>query len=296
MLMRQMEYYCAVCETMNFTKAAEMCFVSQSAISQQVKALEADLGVELLHRSGRSFTLTPAGEHFFHRARSILKDADDLRYETEGIANGYATSLAVGYLNRYEGWEVQGAVAAFAARHPHIEISTRAGSHDEIYRLMESGQVDMVFNDKRRSFSQDYVNRHLLTCWEYVEVSESSELAWKTELTVSELKSRSCILISSPEQEDVERAYYRDVLNFDCEFLFTRSREEGRMMVAGNRGFMPIETRDDETRSGSIVRRIPLFGEDGHISHEYFVFWLKARTNVLVEEFADVLAAAFERG
>lgn len=294
MLMRQMEYYCAVCEAMNFTKAAEACFVSQSAISQQIKALEAELGAELLHRTGRSFALTPAGEHFFRRSSAILKEVDDLRYETEGIANDYATSLSVGYLNRYEGWEVQGAVAAFAARHPHIQISARAGSHDEIYRLMESGQVDMVFNDQRRSFSDAYVNRRLLTCWEYVEVSEASDLAWEGELTVSALKGLPCILISSPEQEDVERAYYRDVLNFDCEFLFARSREEGRMMVAGNRGFMPVETRGDEAKSGSIVRRIPLFGEDGHLSHEYFVFWPKARTSALVEEFTGMLTAVFE--
>ena len=199
----------------------------------------------------------------------------------------------MGYLNRYEGWEVQGAVAAFAARHPHIALKAVPGSHDELYHMVMTGEVDLVFNDRRRSLSDKFVNRPLMTCFEYVEVSEASDLAWKDALRVSELKGRPCILIASPEMENVERAHFRDVLNFDCPFLFARSREEGRMMVAGNRGFMPMESRADRPRSGSIVRRIPLMGEDGHMSSEYYAFWLKARSNALVEEFADMLAGAF---
>jgi len=293
MLLRQLEYYCAVCETGNFTKAAERCYVSQSAISQQIKALETELGVELLHRHGRSFSMTSAGENFFAKGREILAEMERLTYETQGIAGGYATSLSVGYLNRYEGWEVQGAVAAFAARHPNIPITAHAGSHDDIYRLIIAGKVDMVFNDKRRQFHPDYVNRYLMTCYEYVEVSESSTLASAASVTVSDLSHLPCILIAEPKTEDVERSYYRDMLNFDCDFLFARSREEGRMMVAGNRGFMPVEVREQGPRTGTIVRRIPLHGTDGHISHEYYVFWPKDRTNNLIEEFAGMLEETF---
>lgn len=92
-----------------------------------------------------------------------------------------------------------------------------------------------------------------------------------------------------------ERAYYTDVLGFSSDFLFARSREEGLMMVAGNRGFMPIEAREQTGRTGSIVRRIPLVGQDGQLKSEYYAYWPKDRENPLIREFASILADMFER-
>lgn len=61
-MIKQMKYFQAVVRLQSFTKAAEECFISQSAISQQLQALEKDLGVKLMHRERRKFTLTAAGE------------------------------------------------------------------------------------------------------------------------------------------------------------------------------------------------------------------------------------------
>lgn len=58
MLLKQMKYFVSIVENNSFTEAAEKCFVSQSAISQQIKSLEMELGVELILRGNRSFTLT----------------------------------------------------------------------------------------------------------------------------------------------------------------------------------------------------------------------------------------------
>ena len=151
MELRQIQYFCSVVRTKSFTRAAEDCLVSQSAISQQVKALESELGFELLHRHGRSFDVTPAGELFARKAQVLIDQLDDLRYEAEGVANGWATTLSIGYLNRYEGWEVQAAVTAFASRHPHIPVHATAGSHDTLYQLIMRHDVDVLFSDRRRA-------------------------------------------------------------------------------------------------------------------------------------------------
>ena len=294
MELRQIQYFCSVVRTKSFTRAAEDCLVSQSAISQQVKALESELGFELLYRHGRSFDVTPAGELFARKAQVLIDQLDDLRYEAEGVANGWATTLSIGYLNRYEGWEVQAAVTAFASRHPHIPVHATAGSHDTLYQLITRHDVDVLFSDRRRALSDTFFNQHLFDGWQYVEVSEASGVAWASELMVSELSGLPCILIASPDQEDVERTYYRDVLGFRSDFLFARSREEGRMMVAGNRGFMPIEMREQVGRTGSAIRRIPLVGQDGQFKSEYYCYWPKERTNKLIEEFASILVGMFE--
>lgn len=294
MELRQIQYFCAVVREGSFTRAADECLVSQSAISQQVKSLEAELGFELLHRHGRSFDVTPAGELFSRKALALLDQLEDLRFEAEGVANGWATTLAVGYLNRYEGWEVQAAVAAFAARHPHIPVRATAGSHDTLYRLLMSHEVDVLFSDRRRSLSDDFFNRHLFDGWQCVEVSEASGIAWAEQVSVAELEDIPCILIAAEDQEDTEREYYRDVLGFRSDFLFARSREDGHMMVAGNRGFMPLETRAQSGRTGGALRRIPLVGQGGQLKSEYYCYWIRDRTNNLVEEFAGILQGMFE--
>ncbi len=62
-MLKQIKYFLAVIDCNSFTEAAEQCFISQSAISQQISALESDLGVKLINREIRKFSLTPAGEY-----------------------------------------------------------------------------------------------------------------------------------------------------------------------------------------------------------------------------------------
>lgn len=72
MLLRQMKYFIAVVDCNSFTEAAEQMFISQSAISQQIQALEKELGVELIQRENRRFHLTAAGEYFYRHSRGLL--------------------------------------------------------------------------------------------------------------------------------------------------------------------------------------------------------------------------------
>ena len=119
-------------------------------------------------------------------------------------------------------------------------------------------------------------------------------MAWSSALHVADLQHLPCILIAAQDQEDVEAAYHHDILGFSSNFLFVRSREEGRMMVAGNRGFMPVEAREQTGRTGSIIRRIPLIGQHGQLKSEYYAYWPKDRENVLIREFAEILVGMFE--
>ena len=87
-MLRQMQYFYAVVRTGSFTEAAEECFISQSAISQQIKALESDLGVKLLVRKNRSFHLTKAGEYLYQKSGQLLEDFEQVKNETIRIGCG----------------------------------------------------------------------------------------------------------------------------------------------------------------------------------------------------------------
>lgn len=75
-MLQQIKYFQAVIRNNSFSKAAEECHISQSAISQQIKALETELGFPLLERKNRKFVLTPAGEHFYRKSLVLVADCE----------------------------------------------------------------------------------------------------------------------------------------------------------------------------------------------------------------------------
>ena len=293
MLLRQLEYFVAVTDQMSFTAAARRMHISQSAISQQIKALERELGHELIARRGRHLEITPAGETVLRAARDVLDRTERMRAELDRASGPGLHELRVGYLNRYEGWEIPSAIAAFTLRHPDVQVSAAGGSHDDLYRMALEGRADIIFNDRRRELSDEFVNIYLMTCYTVVELSEASPLAERASLTVPELADIPCILIAAPEQRDVERDYYRNVMNITSPLVFAATLEEARMMVAGNRGFLPLEARGPEGPHRGVIRRIPLMGPTGQLSREYYAFWPARRGNWAVREFARILKGLF---
>lgn len=111
MLFKQIKYFVTVIECNSFTEAAERCYISQSAVSQQIQALEKELGVQLLIRGNRRFALTPAGEYFYERCRGLLTEVDGICRETVRIAQDDESRLRIGYLRCYSGQELHQAVA-----------------------------------------------------------------------------------------------------------------------------------------------------------------------------------------
>lgn len=289
MLLRQMKYFVAVAECGSFTKAAENCYISQSAISQQVQALENELGVKLIERRNRSLALTAAGEYLLKRARILLADANEICRETVRIANGGAAELKIGYLNNYSGTELNLAMARFCGRYPEISISIVSSTHEGLYAMLKTGRIDLAISDQRRAFSDDYVNIVLAKCGLFAEISANNSLSCRDFLELSDLKSIPCILISSAEHQRAEQDYYENTLGFSGEFLFAENLEQARLLVAGSRGFLPIENAGTLPACGESVKRLPVFSGENRIMRNYCIFWQKSRGGYYVEEFANIL-------
>lgn len=85
-MLKQIRYFQSVVKSGSFTVAGEEHFISQSAISQQIKALENELGVKLLNRKKRSFTLKEAGEYFYRKSLVLVADYDAICRELQRIS------------------------------------------------------------------------------------------------------------------------------------------------------------------------------------------------------------------
>ena len=98
MELRHIKYFVTVAERQNFTRAAEALHVAQPAISQQIKALEEELGVSLLHRNKRSVKLTAAGHAFLSEGKEILAHAELSKQVARRAARGETGTLAIGHV------------------------------------------------------------------------------------------------------------------------------------------------------------------------------------------------------
>ncbi len=293
MLLRQIKYFQTVVEKGSFTEAAEACFISQSAISQQIQSLENEIGVKLFERKNRRFKLTPAGEHFYNKTVVLSSELERICRETVRIAHKDNAQLNIGYLKCYGGDEFHYALADFTAKYPEVAVNVAEGNHEELYDELRFGKVDLVLNDQRRAFSDEYVNFELIRSSCYIEISTNNPLSKLDKIDISDLKNTPCILVASKGQEEAERTYYRDVVGFKGDFIFADNIQKARIMVVSNKGFMPIEGVKGSDYFGSGIRRVPLFRNNKQLTRNYCAFWKEDNSGFYVEEFADMLKERF---
>jgi DNA-binding transcriptional LysR family regulator len=141
--LRQLEYFAAVARHRHFGRAAEDLYVTQSAVSQQVRRLEAELGLALLRRTSRGVEVTPAGEELQARAEAILADVARARAAMDehagtlrgGVRAGVTTGDAVG---------LPPALARFGLEHPGVRVALRQGAPDAVLDLVAKASVDLA--------------------------------------------------------------------------------------------------------------------------------------------------------
>ena len=293
MLLRQMEYLQAVIENGNFYLAAEQCNVSQSAISQQIKKLEDELGVKLLERHNRTFSLTPAGEHFYRKSLIISGDLKQLVRETKRIADNNNAVLRIGYYKGYHGNELSEAIALFSEKYPTVDVKIMVGSHEELYHAMENDAVDLAINDQRRAFSDAYNNEVLAESKIYIELSSKNPLSKLNSLETADLKNTPCILVINQSGQQEEQNYYENIIGLQGDFLFADTVQEARLKIITGQGYMPVDVIGEQVWFDTSVSRIPLVRNQTPVKKTYCAFWKKDNSGFYNEEFAQTLKFCF---
>ena len=293
MLLRQIEYLQAVIENGNFYQAAEQCHVSQSAISQQIKKLEEELGVKLLERHNRTFSLTPAGEHFYRKSLVITGDISQMIRETRRIAANDHIILKIGYYKGYHGNELSEAISLFSEKYPTIDVQITVGSHEELYHAMENGTVDLALNDQRRAFSDAYNNIILAESNLYIELSAKNPLSKLPCLEIEDLKNTPCILIMNQTGQREEQEYYETVIGLHGEYLFADTMQEARLKIVTGQGYMPVDVIGEQVWFDTTVCRVPLVRNGEAVKKTYCAFWKKENSGAYIKDFAQMLQDCF---
>ncbi|NUT20447.1 MAG: LysR family transcriptional regulator [Hamadaea sp.] len=142
MELRQLEYFVAVAEERNFTRAADRVHVSQSGISAQIRQLEKGLGAQLFDRSGRTATLTVAGKAALEHARAALAAADAVGQAVGEVSDVLRGRLRLGMVVGCTVTPLFEAVAAFHRAHPGVELALTEDSSDRMTDGVRTGELD----------------------------------------------------------------------------------------------------------------------------------------------------------
>ncbi|SEF04841.1 LysR family transcriptional regulator [Streptomyces sp. Ag109_O5-10] len=144
MELRQLEYFVAVAEERNFTRAAERVRISQSGVSAQIRQLERELGAELFDRSARTVTLTVAGRAALDYARAALTAAGAVGQAVGEVTDLIRGRLTVGMVIGCTLTPLFDALAAFHEAHPGVELLLLEDGSDRLVDGVRGGTVDMA--------------------------------------------------------------------------------------------------------------------------------------------------------
>ncbi|MGW0982633.1 LysR family transcriptional regulator [Streptomyces xiamenensis] len=144
MQFQQLRYFAAVADTRHFTRAAEREHVAQPSLSQQIRALERELGAELFHRARGHITLTDAGTALLPLARRILADAETARREVQEVAQLRRGRVRLGATPSLCASLVPDVLRTFKDRYPGVDLLVHEGGSRDLVRLLASGELDLA--------------------------------------------------------------------------------------------------------------------------------------------------------
>lgn len=187
MELRQLEYFLAVAEECNFTRAAERMHISQSGVSAQIRQLERELGTELFDRSTRTATLTVAGKAALGHARAALAATAALSQAVDEVTELIRGRLTVGMVIGCTLTPLFDALVVFHQAHPGVEIRLLEDNSDRLVEGVRTGTLDLALVGTAFASLDGLESRTVLSEPIVAAVPAEHPLAGRTRLTLREL-------------------------------------------------------------------------------------------------------------
>ena len=143
MELRQLKYFITSADTLNFTEAARQCFITQSTLSQQIKQLETELGVQLFERIGKRVFLTETGRDFLPYARQTVADADYGVQRIKDLEELRTGRLCIGTTFGLSAL-ITDAIASFSEQYPEVHLEVMFLKQDELIEAVRERKVDFA--------------------------------------------------------------------------------------------------------------------------------------------------------
>jgi len=145
MELRHLRTIVAVARHRSFTKAAEELYLAQSAISQQIRRLEEEIGIQIFRRSSRSVELTEEGKIILEHAYRVLAEVDEMQGEMEALSGGIRGTVRISGIWPFGGYDLYSVLADFRTRYPEVAIHMEEDAVDEVMAKLRADELDLAF-------------------------------------------------------------------------------------------------------------------------------------------------------
>ncbi|MDK8179644.1 LysR substrate-binding domain-containing protein [Paenibacillus sp. UMB4589-SE434] len=142
---RKLKYFIAVAEELHFNRAAERLNMTQPPLTQQIQALENELGVQLFERSRRHVQLTHAGVVFLEEARLILTQLERSIHATQLASQGITGHLNLAFVDSAAGGIMVDMLKVFRERYPQVQLSLREMTSTQQWQALQEGSIHVGF-------------------------------------------------------------------------------------------------------------------------------------------------------
>ncbi|MDS0524197.1 LysR family transcriptional regulator [Clostridium sp. SHJSY1] len=293
MNIRQLKYFLAVAENLNFTKAAEKYYISQTAITQQIQSLEKELNVKLFNRTNRHVELTPSGAVFVKEAESLINHTKEAIERTQIASTGFTGSLSIGFVKGYEQTSFSKLIQSFYNKFPNISLFLVRDNIENLYLdLVNKKRYDIIFNVNYQLEKYDNINYKVIENHPLIVVVYSNHhFANRNTLKKSDLKNELFIaneLYKNPNNEtlNINSTYTHPEL-IPSIAKQSRDIETILLMVSSGMGIavLPDYTIKSYTNFSNLVY-IPL-DEEEYI--ETIAAWNKDNSNPSLTKFLESL-------
>lgn len=295
MNLNQLKYFISVAEHQSFTKAATQFFISQTAITQQIQALEDSLGTQLIDRTTRPISLTPSGNVFLIEAKAVLKHMDTAITRTLEASKGLMGALRIGYTKGYEQSSLPKRLRDFHRIYPNILITCYRNDTDMLATGLLNREYDIIFTwDSTNIRQENTLQIHEMeTIPLYVAMHSSHPLARHEALAREDLKGETILFMSpSSTGDSFGDAHYIQLYEkagFTPDILLrTNDYESILMMVAAEEGISILpEYCIGKLRSVDNITFRPLKGEEE--TEEILAVWNKENISAALQHFVEFL-------
>lgn len=290
---QQLKYFLAVAEKLNFTRVAEQYYISQTAVTQQIKALEKELDVQLFYRTKRHVELTPAGMTLVEEAKGILAKTQEAITKTKIVAHAESGNLSIGFIKGYENSEFPKFLQEFRALYPGCALILKRDNTAELNEDLLNHKHDIILNIDFENEEIKHLNKRNMKKYDLqVALYPNHPLAGRSSIKRSELKNDK--FISSEMHTDkkdgteviiksyMEAGFIPRVVNQ------SKDIETILLLVSTGMGIavIPEYMAVDYHKYMNLVY-IPLEGENDSI--DIIAVWDKENPNPMVDKFITLV-------
>lgn len=304
MNLNQLEYFICAAENLNFTKAARQCFISQTAMTQQIQALEKTVGVPLFTRDKHHVELTPAGEVYLREAKAILRQSDEAMRLARVASKGMEGEISIGFISGFGHSDCSRLISKFHKNYPGIKIKFFRDTMSGLMGMVDRRDCDVIFTVQPHQNDYDGLNHMLLKKYPMVVIMARDHIFAGSDIRSGDkLPSLACsqllqekFIIMQPsarardEMEEMLWIYQRG--NFLPEVVAVEKEPETiGLMVSLGMGICVLPeyvARQFTTRSDIAI--LPLVRKDGSEENlDFELIWSKENGNPAVRYLIDNL-------